>query len=69
MLSVAKTMLPLAKSIAIELWKDRRGASMLEYSILIGLIIAVSVATVTAVGGWMSGRWTNLMNLLSPAAG
>ena len=64
MLSLAKTMLPLAKDIAIGLWKDRRGASLLEYSILIGLIIAVSVGTVTLVGTWMSGRWTALLNLL-----
>ena len=28
------------KSFAVRLWKDERGASLLEYSVLIGLIMA-----------------------------
>jgi len=64
MLSLAKTMLPLAKDIAIGLWKDRRGASLLEYSLLIGIIVAVSVGVVTAVGTWVTGRWDSLKTAL-----
>jgi len=57
-------MLPLAKDIAIGLWKDRRGASLLEYSLLIGIIVAVSVGVVTAVGTWVTGRWDSLKTAL-----
>jgi Flp pilus assembly pilin Flp len=64
MLSVAKTMLPLAKSIAIELWKDRRGASLLEYSLLIGIIVAITVGVITAVATWVTGRWDGLKTAL-----
>ena len=48
------------KDVAVRLWKDERGASLLEYSILIGLITVGVVATVTNVGNWISGRWTAL---------
>jgi Flp pilus assembly pilin Flp len=57
-------MLHRAKSIAIRLWKDEGGASLLEYSVLIGLIIAITVAAVTAVGLWASGRWDALKTAL-----
>jgi pilus assembly protein Flp/PilA len=53
-------MLHHAKSAAIRLWKDERGASLLEYSVLIGLILAVTVGAVTAIGTWMGTRWSTL---------
>lgn len=56
------------KDVAVRLWKDERGASLLEYSILIGLITVGVVATVTNVGTWISGRWTALYNALVPPA-
>lgn len=64
MLSLVKTMLSLAGGIAISLWKDRRGASLLEYSLLIGIILAVTVAAVGALGVWATGRWTTLCTAL-----
>ena len=48
------------KALAVRLWKDERGASLLEYSMLIGLIIAVTVGVVASVGTWSSGQWTAL---------
>jgi pilus assembly protein Flp/PilA len=68
MLSLAKTMLCLAGSIAISLWKDRRGASLLEYSLLIGIIVALTVTLVTAVGVWVTGRWSTLCSALTGSA-
>jgi pilus assembly protein Flp/PilA len=50
-------MLRKAKSVAVRLWKDEQGASLLEYSVLIGLIVAGVVATITAVGTWTVTRW------------
>jgi pilus assembly protein Flp/PilA len=64
-------MLHHAKSVAGRLRKDERGASLLEYSVLIGLIIAITVGAVTAVGTWSQGRWDNLKSALgitTPAA-
>lgn len=49
-----------------ELRDDTGGASFIEYSVLIGVILAVSVATVAAVGTWSSGRWTALNTAVNP---
>jgi pilus assembly protein Flp/PilA len=53
-------MLHRARSIAGRLRKDERGASLLEYSVLIGIILAVSVGAIIAIGGWANTQWTNL---------
>jgi pilus assembly protein Flp/PilA len=52
------------KDVAVRLWKDERGASLLEYSILIGLITVGVVASVTSVGTWMGTKWTDLKTAL-----
>lgn len=56
------------KETAVRLWKDERGASLLEYSILIGLITAGVVTTVIAVGAWAGDQWTSLRTNLGIAA-
>lgn len=48
------------KSTAVRLWNDERGASLLEYSILIGIITAGVVGTIFAVGGWVNTQWGDL---------
>jgi pilus assembly protein Flp/PilA len=53
-------MLGRAKSTAIRLWKDENGASLLEYSLLIGIILAATVAVVGLVGGWALTQWKTL---------
>ena len=57
-------MLHCIKRTAARLWKDEAGASLLEYSVLVGLIVAGVVVTITAVGGWIGGRWSLLNNVL-----
>jgi pilus assembly protein Flp/PilA len=40
--------------------KDTSGASLVEYSLLIGLITVAVVATIVVVGQWVGTQWTNL---------
>ncbi len=40
--------------------KDECGASLLEYSILIGLITAGVVGLVTGAGNWVNTKWQAL---------
>jgi len=47
--------------------KDESGAALIEYSILIGLITVLVIATIVAVGGWVQGRWTALNTALQNA--
>lgn len=49
-----------SKDVAIKLWKDESGASLLEYSVLIGLITAAVVGVITSVGGKVLTRWQTL---------
>jgi len=57
-------MLHRIKKSAVGLWRDESGASLLEYSLLIGLILAVSATAVIAVGGWAGNQWSNLKGVL-----
>ena len=58
-------MLRCIKRTAVRLWSDKSGASLLEYSVLVGLIVAGVVLTITAVGTWIGGRWTTLSSVLT----
>jgi pilus assembly protein Flp/PilA len=40
--------------------KDEKGATMIEYSILIGIITAVAITFIIAMGGFVSGAWSLL---------
>ena len=57
-------MLHCIKRTAGRLWTDESGASLLEYSILVGLIIAGVVGTITGVGTWIGARWNDLNTII-----
>lgn len=38
--------------------KDEQGLETVEYAILLGLIVAGTIAAVVAIGAWVSGRFT-----------
>ena len=43
-------------------WKDEDGASLVEYSLLIGIITVATVASIITMGGKVSTWWANLVN-------
>jgi pilus assembly protein Flp/PilA len=45
--------------------RDEDGASLIEYSILIGLIAALVIAIIAAVGGWIQNQWSTLNTALT----
>jgi Flp pilus assembly pilin Flp len=49
-----------------DLHNDKSGAAFIEYTVLIGVIIAVSVGLVVAIGTWANGRWTALNTAVNP---
>ncbi len=57
-------MLNGMKRFALRLRKDESGAAMVEYSVLIGLITAATIAMVVAVGLWANTQWTTLNTAL-----
>ena len=46
--------------LAARFIRDERGASLVEYSVLIGLITAATILTIVAVGGKVLVAWTTL---------
>jgi pilus assembly protein Flp/PilA len=56
-------MIKALESLA-NLKQDEDGAALIEYTVLLGILIIAVIATITAVGGWVSGRWTALNTAL-----
>ncbi len=44
---------------------DENGASFIEYTALLGVILATAIAVLTAVGTWTGGVWTALCTALN----
>jgi pilus assembly protein Flp/PilA len=40
--------------------KDEEGAALIEYTMLLGIIVAAVVVTVGLVGTWVNSQWTTL---------
>jgi Flp pilus assembly pilin Flp len=57
-------MVSRLNSELVRLARDERGASLLEYTILLALITAGAVASVTSVGTWVGTKWTLLRTAL-----
>jgi Flp pilus assembly pilin Flp len=52
--------------IAQRLWRDRRGAALIEYTLVIGLITVTGLGAVIAAGSWANGIWVNFLSSLGP---
>jgi pilus assembly protein Flp/PilA len=48
--------LQAAKSLV----KDEEGAALVEYTVLLGILLVATIATIVLVGGWVSAAWTAL---------
>ena len=48
------------------LHEDKSGASFIEYTVLLGVILVASIATISAVGIWAAGQWTALNTAVNP---
>lgn len=61
------TNLPLKTYLACKrLQSDIEGATMIEYSVLIGLITAAVIVTIGLVGGYVETNWTTLETNMAP---
>ena len=48
------------KNMVSNFLRDERGASFLEYTVLLGIILVASILTIRAVGDWANGQWSAL---------
>ena len=56
----------VVRVLARRLWRDRGGAALIEYTLLIGLITVTVLGTVIAAGSWANGIWVNFLSSLGP---
>jgi pilus assembly protein Flp/PilA len=54
-----------AWNVVRRLGKDEEGASLIEYTVLLGILLVAVIATIGAVGTWINGKWTTLQQQLS----
>jgi Flp pilus assembly pilin Flp len=47
---------------------DDSGAAFIEYTALLGVILAVGLGILATVGGWAQGQWSTLCSGLTGAA-
>ena len=52
------------KSMLSRFMKNEEGASFLEYTVLLAIILIASILTIRAVGEWANGQWTALNSTL-----
>lgn len=51
-----------------DLHEDKSGASFIEYTALLGVILAVGIGILTSVGNWAETMWTTLCTQLNAGA-
>lgn len=60
----------LVKLQTLDLFKkDEEGASLIEYSLLVGLISVVIIASIVAISGNLATIWSALASVMAQAAG
>ena len=52
-----------------DLHEDRDGVTFIEYTALLGVILAVGLVVLTQVGTWANGTWVYLCSQLSGGGG
>ena len=53
------------KTLARKFWKDEEGLETLEYAILLGVIVALAIATIAAIGAWSNRQYTAVNTAIS----
>jgi pilus assembly protein Flp/PilA len=43
-----------------QLKRDEEGASLIEYTVLLAILLVAVIATIAGVGTWINATWTNL---------
>jgi pilus assembly protein Flp/PilA len=56
------------KNMIAKFRKDEEGASFLEYTVLLGIILAASIVLIANVGKWAGNVWTLLNTTLISAS-
>jgi pilus assembly protein Flp/PilA len=53
-------VIPRLRALSSALWRDRSGATVIEYALIAVLISTVAIAGMGAIGTWLSSTFTGL---------
>jgi len=53
-----------ALQLVKRLGKDEKGAALVEYTVLLGIMLVAVISTIVLVGGWVNTKWTALWTVL-----
>ena len=48
------------QNLMLDIKEDAKGATLIEYTLLVGLLTVLVVAIVVAIGPWLQDRWATL---------
>jgi pilus assembly protein Flp/PilA len=51
-------------SLIKKLKSNEDGASLIEYTVLLAILLVAVIAIITGVGGWILNQWSNLNTAL-----
>ena len=54
-----------ALKLVKRLGRDEKGAALVEYTVLLGVMLVAVVGTIVLVGGWINTKWSALLTALS----
>jgi len=54
-----------ARNLLTTIAKDEKGAALVEYTVLLGVMLVAVIGTITLVGGWVNTKWSALLTALS----
>ena len=57
---MTRQMLQLLKRLA----RDEAGATLVEYTVLLGVMLVAVISTIVLVGGWVNTKWASLWTAL-----
>ena len=52
--------MPSVSNLVKQLKTDEDGASLIEYTVLLAILLVAVIAIIAAVGGWVNNTWANL---------
>ena len=54
-----------ALQLVKKLCRDERGAALVEYTVLLGVMLVAVIGTIALVGGQLNAKWTALLAALT----
>jgi len=54
-----------ARDLLVTIAKDEKGAALVEYTVLLGVMLVAVIGTIALVGGWVNTKWSALLTALS----